>query len=609
LLTAPAWRAASLETGYRIVQAIGSIAFTLAAVPVFVLARRLRMSKGVALAAAALALLLPDGIYAGFVLSEPIAYPLVLGAVAAGVASIVRPSRGARLALVALFALAITARLQFVVLPFCYLLAALWVAVRERRVRAGAQEQWPVLVLLLAGFLAVLALGPSHVLGFYSGVLHIHVHPIAALSPLGRNLMVLVYSGGFLIVPGALLGLALAVARPRSRAELAFGAFAVTTSAALLLEATFLGEPRFAQERYFFYVLPLLGLAFCLYASRGWPLRRMHGALAAGLLLVAALVPLSSFAQNRAAGHSPFLIGVEWLELKLGTGDASLAIALAAGALTLAAFACSWLPRIGTVVALVLAIAVGTASFGAAWAFDRANTRAALERYLPADRSWVDDAHVGPVTLLTSYAGLPAAADSVLFWNRSIQSADVLPGGSSPDDRAADPIRIAPDGTMSAGGLPVRGALLVDGNGSTTVLRAARVRATAKSFTLWSTRGVARAALYMSGRAADGTLAPHAAIVVWPRSRRTGVHGWLELTVTLPRGGRVELASSRHHATRRLKATAGQPLHVRIPACSANGSWSASLSAPALDLGGTRPVAGTASVPVLVEDATACATS
>src|SRR5712691_8654908 len=90
LLTAGAWRAASLETGYRIVQALNAAALTLAAVPAWLIARRLGLGRGLAAAVAGLALLVPDSLYAGVVVAEPFAYPLVLAAVLAGVAALAR---------------------------------------------------------------------------------------------------------------------------------------------------------------------------------------------------------------------------------------------------------------------------------------------------------------------------------------------------------------------------------------------------------------------------------------------------------------------------------------------------------------------------------------
>ena len=64
LLTAPAWLVGDVETSFRIVQTLGALAMSLAAIPVFLLARRLGLGQGVAFAVAALALVVPDFVYA-----------------------------------------------------------------------------------------------------------------------------------------------------------------------------------------------------------------------------------------------------------------------------------------------------------------------------------------------------------------------------------------------------------------------------------------------------------------------------------------------------------------------------------------------------------------
>ena len=87
--------------------------------------------------------------------------------------------------------------------------------------------------------------------------------------------MLLVYAGGWGIVPGALAGLVVALARPLRRAELAFGAITVLLAGALLLEAGQIAgtdSQRF-QERYLFALVPLLAVAFGLYVKRGLPWR------------------------------------------------------------------------------------------------------------------------------------------------------------------------------------------------------------------------------------------------------------------------------------------------------------------------------------------------
>ena len=126
LLTAPAWLVSDVGIAYHLAQTIGALAMSLAAIPVYWLARRLGLTTGIALGIAALSLVLPDLIYASWMVAEPFAYPLVLASVAAGVAALERPSRRSQLAFVAFCALAVFARIQFVILPACFLGAISW---------------------------------------------------------------------------------------------------------------------------------------------------------------------------------------------------------------------------------------------------------------------------------------------------------------------------------------------------------------------------------------------------------------------------------------------------------------------------------------------------
>ena len=116
-------------------QTIGALAMSLAAVPVYLLARRLGLSE-LGLALAALAVLVPDLVYASFVTSEPFAYPLVLAAVCAGDRRARAADARGRSSRSSSFAvLATLARVQFVVLPVVFLLA---VVARRRRGAAAA---------------------------------------------------------------------------------------------------------------------------------------------------------------------------------------------------------------------------------------------------------------------------------------------------------------------------------------------------------------------------------------------------------------------------------------------------------------------------------------
>jgi hypothetical protein len=180
--------------------------------------------------------------------------------------------------------------------------------------------------------------------------------------------MTLAYAAGWIIVPGALLGLWLALSRPRTTEELAFGTVTVLLAAALFFEAGLLqaslAAGREIQERYVFYAAPLLVLSFALYAGRGWLLRVPHLVLAAGLVLMSVRLPLSGYAVLSTFNGSPILFGVYWLTGKLGTpGDASAAVAGAVLLMTLVAVLGSRRPRFGTPVVLALALlATGAAS-------------------------------------------------------------------------------------------------------------------------------------------------------------------------------------------------------------------------------------------------------
>ena len=93
LLAAPFWLTNNSDLAYRLTQAENALAMSLAAVPVFLLVRRLGGGAWAALAAAALTVASPDLFFSSFLLADPIAYPLVLGAVYVGVCALAEPSR------------------------------------------------------------------------------------------------------------------------------------------------------------------------------------------------------------------------------------------------------------------------------------------------------------------------------------------------------------------------------------------------------------------------------------------------------------------------------------------------------------------------------------
>jgi len=608
LLTAPAWLFSDVGLAYHLAQTIGALAMSLAAVPVYWLARRLGLTAGVALGIAALSVALPDLIYASWMVAEPFAYPLVLASVAAGVAALERPSRRSQLAFVAFCALAAFARVQFVVLPACFLGAIFLAGLRERRLRLALKEQALPLALFAVPVIATLAVGPSRVLAYYQGVVHVGVDPLALLERTGMNLLVLLYASGFVLVPGAILGLVLVLARPRTRGELVFGAMALFLAGSLLVEAGLFGAFEQAQERYLFYFLPLAFLSFGLYAARGWPFRLYHALMAAGVVTVAAAVPLAGYAASDEKAHSAALYGVFRIEEWLGTpGNGSITVALA-GTVGLAVLvACSARMRVASAAGIALAILFSSGLAAAGVVFDQENARSVRHSFLPADPSWVDHAHVGHVALLRNIAGVRGSAFQQLFWNRSVKELLLMPGASEIDPFRADRIEVADDGSLMVGKRVLSSALLVDDHAVTTQFSGVIKVASAPGYSLYRPVGIPRLSLFFLGRYDDGWMGDKGTIDLWPRPGSDRLEGTLVLDLESPAPLRA--------TTVQFQLPGGRVVHVRVPAhgsttvrlpvCS-QGPWATGVHSKLRGFLNDRPLSVKAGIPRFVPGRSGC---
>jgi hypothetical protein len=605
LLTAPAWLWEDVELAYRTVQAFNAVAMSLAAIPVFLLARRLRVGDGLALVAAALAVILPELLYSSSLLAESLAYPLALAAVAAAVAVFERPLLRLQLAFLACSGLAACSRIQLAVLPLCYLAAIVAVGLRERRLRMRLREHWLAVGATVAFVTGGLGLGLVGTLGLYGSLTAYSVEPVGAAKAVGVNALVLGYAAGWAIVPGALLGLGLALARPRRTAEFAFGVLALSLLVSLLIQTSVVGDVGRVQERYAIYALPLLICLFALYAVRGWPHLRLHALLAGMAATAAAVVPLAGYAAGGGTGQSFVLVSLQDLERHIGdVGLASLAFAVVATILSgLVLVAASIRPRLGTVAALAVTAAVGAGMTATASAHYEDNRAAVRAIYLPADPSWVDAAGSGPVTLLVAPNSVRGDLLTTLFWNRSVQRLVLLEDAVKPDPFAAPPADVDEAGRL----VGTTGLLLADTHGSSLVLRDAVRVAAGPTKTLWRSRGAPQLELMMTGRYYSGSLSGEGAIRVWPEHAGGKLEGWLELDLSAPSGAsalpfRVELPDG-HKVEHRIRA--GRTTTIRVPVC-ATGVWTAPFTAGTDALVHGTLVGLSSSEPRLADDAAAC---
>jgi hypothetical protein len=530
LLAAPFWAFGNAELAYRLTQGLNALAMSLAAIPVYLLCRRIGLTSRFGIGAAAVAIAFPDLLFSSFVLSDPIAYPLVLTAVWLGVRALELRTARAQVVFVLVSGLAAFARIQYVVLPVAFAGAAL--LLDRRRVKA----YWPTVAMLALPGIAVAGLGVSRVLGYYSLVAHQRVPVLSALKWAAIDTMMLAYSAGWILVPGALLGLAYALVRPRLRAEHAFGAFTLCFGVLLFVEAAIYaarGSTRY-QERYLFMLLPLVAPLFGLYVSRGWPRRSAMALVAAGMLVLASRVPLSGFTVADNKQDSPFLFAVFKLERMTTVANGSLAVAVAAGVLSVLGVVLAR-RRLGAAVALALTICAGAAASVGAFSFDRANDNGYRTQQLSRDLTWIDRAGLDHVTLVQTDGGDRGDSLSQLFWNGSVERITLLFGGLPIDPFGAHPIDVTKDGRLVAGGKPLTGPLLFNTTATRPQLVEAVQAASARKFRLYRPAGTPRLSLLASGLYFDGWLARGGVFRVWPDGSGRA-RGSLTLRLSLPPG-------------------------------------------------------------------------
>jgi hypothetical protein len=603
LLSAPLWLVGDAPTAYRLTQGLHALFFSFAAVPVYLLARRLSLGKGLALGAAALALTIPDGVYAGAMLADAVAYPLVLFAVYFGICAIAWPTRRTQVWFAVFSLLAVAARVQFFVLPLAVFLAAV-VVERGRAASAVRSLRLSLALLVVPPAVVFGALGPATVLGPYMNS-RTGVHPVAIGTWVAREALLLVYSSGWVLIPGGLVALALGFIRPRSRIESAFAAVVLLLALGLMLEAAQIADTdshRYA-ERYLFALLPLAAIAFGRYVYRGLPGRLPVALLSTALVALSARVPLSGYAVEHARDDSPTLWAVARLTSLLASpAGSSFVVAAGAAVLSLLALAVPLRPRALPAVALAAAAAATLALSAGATSFDGLISHHLRENVLPRDERWVDHSGLSNVALLQLPGSRPENAWQQLFWNRTITS-ELLLGSPAIDQFASARVRVARNGRLLLGDGALRRPILAQTYGSTVTFSGARRVARSPIFGLWRPEGTPRLRMLAAGRYYDGWLAGAGAIILWPVGR-DGIHGRLDFTVSMPKRTQVTVLSLDGPGVhRRVRVAPGEREALSLPV-SSSGPWQLRYRANKIGhVDSLRAVSVRASVPRLITNA------
>ncbi len=438
LLLAPVFGIVDLPDAVRVAHGLNGVLFASATVPVFLLARELRLSRLVAGASAVFAIAVPWTVIGGFVMTEAAAYPAALLALLAIQRAVVLPSPRRDAVALGAIAVAALARPQLAALGLVLVVAAVAQEARFGRWRAHV-------VAFAAGAVGVVVLlvGGAGLLGSYAPALE--EGGIVSWDVLRSALVhVNVTAVALGIVPLVLgIGWALAaLVRPPAPERLAFAAVVASATLVLAVESGSVVE-RFGlglevKDRYFFYAAPLLFLATaCALHDRP----RLVGLLGVGALFVLTVgieefEPV--FGVNVDSPASSTHEALTRFGNNVGISPAEL-LAIAGGLVVgVLFFALRLAPR-GPVAAIVLSGLLAFAFAESAYTWDRLFASSGpsgrpLAARQPAQLSWIDVAvpsgSVGMVPYSVGQDWYPSAGAwwDVEFWNARVDRAYMLGG-------------------------------------------------------------------------------------------------------------------------------------------------------------------------------------
>lgn len=458
------------EVAYGLWKAANALLFALAAIPIYLVSRRL-LRPWWSVGVATLSIAIPSSMYVSLVMTESasyFAYSLALWAI---VLALERPSAGRQLAVLAAIALAYLMRAQFAALFGAYVVALpfVWALTPSRPpARLLLRRLWPTLTALAVGTLVlvvrplVTGSSPLDAIGAYE-VLFRGYDPLDIIKWVAYHLADLeLYLA---VIPMAVSPIVLSLlwrqAREGVREAAAFVAAFLTVNGAMLFVTAAFASTEFGfdrlHDRNVFYLAPLWLLVLAVWLSEGLP--RPLAALATGVglaLLLPAALPWRYIASDVGVDVVPSALWARLEELLAGEPVTARKLA-AAGVIALVALAALLPRRLGWVVPVVV---IATFAVTATLAWNRivdATENAVFEGGL--ERSWVDDRLPGGSSVTKLYlvsTECPASAVTwhalylTEFFNRSLERAAYI-GDSIPDGLPIERVDVKADGVLTNG--------------------------------------------------------------------------------------------------------------------------------------------------------------
>jgi hypothetical protein len=501
----------NVHAGYTLLKALQAVLVSLTAVPVYLWGRSF-VSTRWALAAAALALAIPDLAYSGLILTDVALYPVLVLAAWASAAALVRPTLGRQGLLLAALVLASATRLQAVVLAPAFVTAVGVKALLDREARWAARL-WPTglgFAALGAGWTGYQLRngGPvTKLFGAYqaAGEVHYTLGDVVRFC-LYHAADVVLFTG---VAPVCAL-VVLLVTRPAGAEARAYVAVAASVTVWLVAEVGVFASRHVGHlaERNLFALAPILFLALALWLDRGAPRPPVTTAAAvAGALALVAYLPATSFIN--AATIPDALTLVPFHRLHVHAPGLSLRLVLIV-VVAIAAAAFALVPRL-LPVALVLVFAGASLNVSRVVAAQAALVQPGT---VGAHPRWIDAAAPGPVAYLYTGDVYWNSVWESLFWNRRLDRVyDLLlaavPGGIPQDSlgpyedgRLVDKFGHGPD---------VRYVVASD----SLLLAGRRIADAGNGISLWQLDPPFRLRQWTQNVRFDGTVDQHAKLVVY----------------------------------------------------------------------------------------------
>ena len=478
----------SVPEAYAAVKTINSLVMSLAAIPAYLLARRV-VQAPLALLAAVLAVAVPSMVYTATVMTENAFYPVFLTAALVLARMIESPTPRTQVAFLAVVVFALLTRAQAIAIVPAALTAPLLLGLFARTgVRASLRPYRLLYAVVVGGGLLVvvaqLARGRS-----LSSLLGVYAVVGEGSYDVGRALRFLLYHVAELdlylgVIPVAAAIVLVGRSRSLDRPLQAF--LAVTLSLTgwfALVVATF--ASRFAdriQERNLFVVVPLFVVLLLAWIERGSERPRLLApAAAAGAAVLVLAIPFATYITTSSVSDTLMLLPWWAVLEKVGIGwVAPLAFLLCA----LFAAATLFVPRRYAVALPLIVLAYWVVVFRPIWfgpypyGVRQAGAGALFQGIRGAPRDWVDRAVPGGADVAVLWTGSSDRfrVNQNEFFSRSVgqvyYTTSPTPGGIAEIPVAIDE---ATGAVRTADGKPIRPAyLLTDGSVDPNALPVAR---------------------------------------------------------------------------------------------------------------------------------------